>query len=465
MGGQSGGNGTTFTDLPFGTYSASASAPGYSSGSGSATISPTNKNAAIVIPLTKVPTHGNLTVTVRNSVTNAVIPNASVICAGTSKTTNSSGMAEFNNMLPGTYTVTASAGEEYDSSSTSASIAAGSSSSITIYLTPSINLRITPIIEGSGQFRKGSTVIVAATFTADRDITPSKPAGVTLLATYKKTSGSSYISTDITSQGKTVIVPKGEENLVWFELTLPESGYYRDEVTFQFTISPPDDISGEPFTASKTIAVIDPVIRSSPQTKFEKAAPASFLRLNRKSRSSPTVTWNVWEWESGSFVKRSYSATLSVKAMLTPDETAGFKAHNNETGLWITRSGYGLNTALEVGVTYLPGMIAGNAKADVFYPEFNYSASSSQSNNLLFDGKSTIGGKNMYRFSFQADQQSLSKNKLHKTPVWFPDGEYTINYEIFDVWTPGGELTATDYAVILIDGNMYDDSYAKPIGN
>jgi len=465
LGGQSGGNGKTFTDLPFGTYTASASAPGYSSGSGSATISSTNKNAAIVIPLTKIPTHGNLTVTVRNSVTNAVIPNASVICEGISKTTNSSGMVEFNNILPGTYSVTASAGEEYDSSSVSASIVAGSSTSITIYLTPSVELRINPIIEGSGQFRKGSTVIVAATFTADRDIIPAKPANVNLLATYKKVSGSSYVNTIITSQNKTVIVPKGEENLVWFELTLPESGYYRDEVTFQFTIAPPDDLSGEPYTSSETIAVIDPVIRSSPQTKFEKAAPSSFLRLNRKNKSGPTVTWNVWEWESGSFAKRSYSAALSVKAALTPDETAGFKAHSNDTGLWTTRSGYGLNTALEVGVTYLPGMIAGTAKADVFYPEFNYSASSSQSNNLLFEGRSVIGGNIRFSFSFQPDQQSLSKNKLHKTPVWFPDGEYTINYEIFDLWTPGGELTATDYAIILIDGNMYDDSYAKPLGS
>ena len=465
LGGRSGGNGTTFADLPFGTYSASASAPGYYSGSGSATISSANKNASIVIPLTLIPTHGSLTVTVRDSITNAAIPNANVTCAGISKTTGSSGTVEFNDLPAGTYTVSASAGGGYNSSSVSASVIAGSSNSVTIYLTPSVNLGITPVINGSGQFRKGSTVIVAAKFTADRDMLPSLPADVSMLATYNKASGSGYVSTAFSSQNKAVIVPAGEENLVWFEVTLPESGYYRDEVTFRFTITPPDGMSGTPFTASETVAVTDPVIRSSPQTKFEKAAPSSFLRLNRKNRSSPVVAWSVWEWESGSFIRRSYSASLNVKAALAPDETAGFRSYNASSGLWTTRSGYGLNTSLEVSVKDLPGMIAGNARADVFYPEFNYSVASNQSNNLLTEGRSVAGGKITYGFSFPEDPQSLSKNRMHKTPVWYPDGEYTVNYEIYDVWTPGGELTAFDYAVILISGNMYDDSYAKPVGN
>ncbi|NLM60773.1 MAG: hypothetical protein GX193_01680 [Clostridiales bacterium] len=52
---------------------------------------------------------------------------------------------------------------------------------------------------------------------------------------------------------------------------------------------------------------------------------------------------------------------------------------------------------------------------------------------------------------------------MHKTPVWYPDGQYTVFYNIFDIWTPAGELTATEKATIIIDGNMYDDSYVVPI--
>ena len=77
--GKTGSNGNTFTDLPFGSYTASASAPGYYSGSGAATISSANKIASIVIPLTKIPTHGDLVVTVKDSVTSKVIPGACVL--------------------------------------------------------------------------------------------------------------------------------------------------------------------------------------------------------------------------------------------------------------------------------------------------------------------------------------------------------------------------------------------------
>lgn len=460
--GKTGSNGNTFTDLPFGSYTASASAPGYYSGSGAATISSANKIASIVIPLTKIPTHGDLVVTVKDSVTSKVIPGASVSCAGTGKTTDSSGTAIFENMPAGTYTLTASAGSKYDPASASTSVVAGKSNYVTIYLTPSITLSISTEVEGAGQFRKGSTVIVAATCTADRDVLPSNPAKVSLLATFKKRSGTGYITETFSAQEKQVIIPGNDSNLVWFEVSLPESGYYRDEATFRFTIAPPGDLSGEVHVDSKTVPVTDLVYRSSPQTKFEKAAPSSFLRLNRKIGQSPPVSWSVWEWENGGFVKRDYSVALNIKATLTPDETAGYKRYDGSSGIWVTRSGYGLNTTLEVSVTSLPGMIAGNAKADVFYPEFNYSTSPNESNNLLYMGRTDKDGIIVHAFSFPVDTQSLSKNKFHKTPVWFPDGEYTANYEIFDIWTPGGELTALDHATIRIDGNMYDDSYVKP---
>jgi hypothetical protein len=250
---------------------------------------------------------------------------------------------------------------------------------------------------------------------------------------------------------------------VWFELTLPAGGYYSDNITLEFTITPPPGTSGSADTSVATADVISPIARSSPQTKFEKGAPPNFLRLNRKNKANPSLSWSIWEWAGGSFIKNTYRASLDSTAALSPDETAGYKSLNSSTRLWTTRSGYGLNTMLNVSVQNLPGMIAGMAKADVFYPEYNYTTSATYSDNLLFNNSASSGGIIRYNLTFPVDLNSISKNKMHKTPVWFPDGEYTVNYSIFDVWTPAGELTASNYAMIMIDGNMYDDSYVKPL--
>jgi hypothetical protein len=382
LGGRSGGNETIFSGLSFGRYSASASAPGYNSGNGSATISQSNPDATISIALQK------------------------------------------------------------------------------IQQSPSAEMDIE--ILTNGVYRKGSTVIVSAICSSDCDILPTNPATVSLNATYKKKSGSGYGTTTITSQQKEVIIPEGESNLVWFEFTLPSSEYYSDEISLECKITPPEDMSGQQRQANKTIPVSDYIARSSPKTEFEKSAPASFRVPSVPERTASQLTWEVWEWVDNSFVKNTYSASLNTAASLVPDSTAGYKQYNNATGLWTTRSGYGLNTLLTVSVNNTHEAVTGNAKADVFYPEYSYSESDNKSNNLLLQSKVLSGSTLKYTFSFEPNQDTISGNKMHKTPIWYPDGRYTIEYQIFDIWTPGGELTAVDHATIIIDGNMYDDSYIQP---
>ena len=116
-----------FSSLPFGSYTFTASKSGYMSNTGSASISVSAATNSITIYLTKLPTSGTITVTVRDKDTNAVISGAKVSGGGYTGTTNTSGTVSFSSLPFNTYTFTASK-DGYDSNTGSATISAASTS-------------------------------------------------------------------------------------------------------------------------------------------------------------------------------------------------------------------------------------------------------------------------------------------------------------------------------------------------
>ena len=49
---------------------------------------------------------------------------------------------------------------------------------------------------------------------------------------------------------------------------------------------------------------------------------------------------------------------------------------------------------------------------------------------------------------------------VHYTPVWYPDGKYSVKVVKSDAWTPMGMLKSEDViSNITLSGNMYDDWY------
>lgn len=159
-------------------------------------------------------------------------------------------------------------------------------------------------------------------------------------------------------------------------------------------------------------------------------------------------------------MKRTYDASLTTKATLSPDATASWSKYNSTNQLWTTRSGYGFNTAVTVSLSGVPtDMFAGHAKVNAYYPEFGYTSAQDKSSMLRMESENT--GGYTAEFTFASNTDTISKNKMHVTPVWFPDGAYSVKYEVYDVWTPSGVLTAGTYAIINIEGSMYDDYYTQ----
>lgn len=447
----------TFSNLSFGTYSFTATKNGYSTGSGSAVISTETTSTSLTIYLTPLPTSGTITVYVKDASTGAAISGASVSDGVHSGSTNSSGYASFRSLPFGDYIFSASK-LGYSSNSGSVSInALASTNSVTIYLTEK-NVDVGILAEAvDGTVYRGSTIMVSADVYGDAaiDFAPDNPLTVTMKATRN---GGTVFDT----QTKSVICPKGDTNLVWFTVNIPETGYTSADVTFTFTVITPATITDTASTndvSSKTVTTYVRSARNTPDASFEQDSPADFTHSTYKTNNNKQLSWTVWEWNGG-FVEKTYSARLTVKAELTPDATAVWSKYNNTKKLWTTRSGYGLNTAVTVSLTGVDDdMFAGNAKVNAYYPEFNYSISTNKSNALLLEDENESGYT--ADFTFDNNTDTISGNKMHVTPVWFPDGEYSVKYEVYDIWTPAGMLTANTYAIINIEGSLYDDYYTQ----
>ena len=438
----------TFSNIPLTSYTFTASKSGYFSNSGSASISINSTTSTITIYLDPHPTEGDITVYVKDKDTGAALSGASVSGSGYSKTTNASGIASFTGIPLKSYTFTASL-SGYESASGSATISINDTEeSVTIYLEKKkADVSITADAV-NGKIYKGSTIMVSAEVVGDAsmDFTPSNPLTVTMTATRN---GGSVFATE----SKSVICPAGSSNLVWFTLDIPETGYSSDDIKFTFKVSVPSDVT-ESSSANNTITKNERAVklpdRQSPDASFELTPPSSFSYSEYKTKSTPTLSWSVWEWNGG-FVRKTYTAKLTLSASLIPDASAGYRKESG--GKWTTRSGYGLNTEVTVGLNATnSAMITGEAKVNAYYPEYNYSTASASSDMLEL-----VGGK----YVFKENSGSLNGSRYHATPIWFPDGAYSVKYYVYDQWCPAGMLTGYTYAAVTISGSMYDDLYTN----
>ena len=434
-----------FNDVPFGSYTFTASKTGYYSNTGTATISLSDMTKTITIYLDLIPTSGDITVYVKDKETGSAISGASVSGGGRSGTTNSSGYIKFTELDFGSYTFTASAdGYVSGSGSTSISVTA-TDKTITIYLEEK-KTDLSPDAIINGDIYKGSNIIVSAEVTNDGDIDliPGKAATVTMTA---KRNGGSVFDTQTT----TVIIPANDSNLVWFTVNMPASGYTSNTVTFEFKVTAPSgvketSVSNNTDTISKT--VVDLPNRNCADPGLELDAPSGFNYSKYSSNSATTRTWSVYEWNGG-FVKKTYTAKLVMSASLVPDASAGYRKQSG--GIWTTRSGYGLNTEVTVSVSGTT-TTAGTLKVDTFYPEHNYSTATNKSDRLEL-----VSGK----YVFKSNGSTVSGSRMHTTPLWFPDKAYAVKYYAYDLWCPGGMLYGYTNAYVNIDGDMYDDLYTN----
>lgn len=301
------------------------------------------------------------------------------------------------------------------------------------------------------EYRVDTDVITPVTLYAGSEINPDGPATVTF--TIK---GSTYRMNNI-------VIPEGDSQLAWVKWHTP---------------SEPQDITITVRTNRGTLSqttikakVVDLSGNDPPDPKATDTAgswrPSSVPSREEKSYAAWSVWWAQWHpywvWHSTGdddgywvdegwydFFRDNYSASMTATTRIEPDEKVPTAAGNT------MKSGYGVSNTVTATVSTSAPMshYTYGQTAVSYFPEYNYTTYW-----RLLDRLSS--GKTA-RFQFAENIYSTYKQRVHFSPVWFPDGSYTVNTHVMDIWTPAGMLCANLTDSVTISGSLYDDWHIAP---
>lgn len=154
--------------------------------------------------------------------------------------------------------------------------------------------------------------------------------------------------------------------------------------------------------------------------------------------------WYDYAWDG-------YSASLSASMQIVPDE-------KNPTASGSTmKSGYGINmtASAQIRSSAPSGHITQVQTCVAYFPEFHYA----EYWRLL---ERTAPGYSAL-FQFRENEYSTYGRRTHFTPVWFPDGDYTVYAQVMDAWTPAGMLRIHLSDAVTVQDNLFSDWHVRPL--
>ncbi len=258
----------------------------------------------------------------------------------------------------------------------------------------------------------------------------------------------------ICEETKTVIVPANNVNLIWFSWEIPENAarktvYYSVEINANEAV---DEVDRDNNKALCQAEAVPQFISQTPNTNLQTSWQNA---EDTPVESGEGITWSVWEYENGSFVKKQYGVTFAprVNAQIIPHCQSSVLVD----GQWVMRSGYGIR------LQYAPLLIdksgcevSGVAACTVpdggiaYFPEYGYSAQEGECRSLEWVGEEYV---------FEVNPNAADDERLHFISVGYRDGDYSVAVSAY-VWTPAGRISVMALSnVIRINGSLYDDWY------
>ncbi|MEG1513385.1 MAG: CARDB domain-containing protein [Clostridia bacterium] len=197
-------------------------------------------------------------------------------------------------------------------------------------------------------------------------------------------------------------------------------------------------------------AVLDPDL-----TALEENFKASGLFPLPDTSNSDYHIWQEVRLEGESYVTKTFWAQLRTAFALSPDPRIAYEDYPTRM-----ESGFGVQVSLQTVLTGNydhPEKLVGVQMAWTFAPESGYGQISEWS--VAFDALEAYagspGGTNVI-WQYEMNPWSETGSRLHYTPLWFPDGQYTILSQAFYAWSPAGQLYWYDAESVDILGDMYD---------
>lgn len=313
------------------------------------------------------------------------------------------------------------------------------------------------------EYRVDTDVITPVTLYASGEINPKDPARVTF-----SIMGSTYTVSNI-------VIPAGESQLVWCKWHTPPSP---QDITLT--------VSNTKGTVSKSTLRVK-VVRldeNEPPNPTATDRSDSFSAAAIPARQDKTsASWGVWwaqwhpywvwipdwdwcdhgEWghwvDNGwwedhgwyDFFKDNYSAALSGSVSVLPDDKV--PTANGRT----MKSGYGIKIAANTQfTTNAPAThVTGAQTATTYLPEFYY-----KDYWRLLD---RLSGGYSAQFQFKTNRYSTYNRRVHFLPLWYPNGQYSVDTCIQDAWTPAGMLSISINDAVTVSGSVFDDWHLAPL--
>lgn len=257
-----------------------------------------------------------------------------------------------------------------------------------------------------------------------------------------------------------VYYPSGDSQLAWVKWTTP---YTEQDMVIHVSVSGP----GSTAKTSINVKIVD-LSKNPPPNPVADDRNDSFSHASVPGRAvKSSASWSIWRpwwqeywvWHSTGedsgywcdhgwweFDLDHYSASLTSSMSIKCD------SKNPTANGRMMKSGYGINQTVTGSVSSnQSSAMTQPQNAISYFPEFGYET--------YWRLLEHMGSG---RFEFQKNNYSTYKNRTHFSPIWMPDGAYTVNTWLIDAWTPEGMLSANLTDSLTIRGNLWQDWHAAP---
>jgi len=259
------------------------------------------------------------------------------------------------------------------------------------------------------------------------------------------------------SYTENIPVPAEGRNLAVFRITVPPVGDYVVQV-----IADPDgelndmDVSNNTLTRNIHVISIPPSIVADPDDKaMEQYYEAHGVAGIPPFTSSDYHTWQEVRLENGVYAIKTFYARLTTGFSIWPDERIAYEDKPKQM-----ESGFGLGVQCTTTLTTdydQPEKLVGPQLVWVRSPESAYGLTSDwQSVRDSLTAETGNSGDTAITWCLEVNPWSVTGQRLHYTPLWFPDGQYTVLAQAFYAWSPVGQLYEYETDSLTIEGDMYD---------
>jgi len=309
-----------------------------------------------------------------------------------------------------------------------------------------------PIINAYDYEYRVNTEVITSVMISGGQSDPDRPTRV------------SFIIDGRTYNVGNVYYPSGDSQLAWVKWTTPDT---EQDMVIDVIVNGP----GSTTKSIINVKIVD-LDKNPPPNPVADDRNDSFSYSSVPNRAEKTnANWSIWSpwwraywvWHSTGedsgywcdhgwweFDLDQYTAKLSGDMSIKND------SKNPTASGSIFKSGYGINQTVAGNVsTNQSSAITYAQNAVSYFPEFCYET--------YWRLLERISGGSNARFEFKKNNYSTYKNRTHFTPIWMPDGSYTVNSWLIDAWTPDGMLSMNLTDTLTIKGNLWQDWHIAPI--